>query len=686
MPECRYKAYISYSHVDERWATWLQHALETYRVPARLAAGRELPKRLSPIFRDREDLSSASNLAESLVEALNDSDAMIVVCSPAAAQSRWVNEEILRFRELGRAERIFCMVVEGDPGSQSTGQTCFPPALLEAGGDERVEPLAADAREFADGKLLAKLKLVAALLGVCLDELRQRDLMRRRRWRVLGALVLMAVVALGVITVSSLLSEQRERENAKQMATFVVELGEDLQSDVDLDTLGRISARAMDYLQELDPRKLTPETSIKVGLALRQLGHVNQGQAKLPESLAAYRQSLELFRGLAEKHPDRTDISFELAQAEFYVGNYHYEQGKIQLAWEPWQRYLAIAQELYDAEPSNRQWMLELSYGRMNIVLLRVRSGKSADRSLLKAVIESVELSRRTLKAWPDNSEVISHYSNVLAWAADAELLACHLGTATEYRRETLEMAVEASRSDPSNNYLRERLAYAHSGMAKVNTNLGITGDAEKHLQTTLQILGELWAKDPSNRMLASEIAANKRLLANLLMNTQRLEMAILLVQEVKSYIESLPTIEDLTESEANDYMSFMNDYSDLMIRTGNETQARQALAQLSEIVNHLISKGESRLAINNQAARLRYLGFALDRRDPALDFPALAAAKPESQSEFRSCYDADLSARLAIVEGDRSSAARQAEYLRDRNYRNPDFIRFCKSFELCTE
>ena len=34
----QYKAFISYSHADARWAQWIHHALERYRVPARLLA------------------------------------------------------------------------------------------------------------------------------------------------------------------------------------------------------------------------------------------------------------------------------------------------------------------------------------------------------------------------------------------------------------------------------------------------------------------------------------------------------------------------------------------------------------------------------------------------------------------------------------------------------------------------
>ena len=38
MGEYRYKAFISYSHADEKWARWLQRSLENYKVPSEFAA------------------------------------------------------------------------------------------------------------------------------------------------------------------------------------------------------------------------------------------------------------------------------------------------------------------------------------------------------------------------------------------------------------------------------------------------------------------------------------------------------------------------------------------------------------------------------------------------------------------------------------------------------------------------
>ena len=139
----RYKAFISYSHQDRKWAAWLQRALEGYRIPKWLT-GREgafgtVPRRLSPVFRDREDLPSASDLSVQVREALDASEALVVLCSPAAARSAWVNEEIRYFQSQGRGERIYALIVAGDPQSDDPAQQCFPPALtVAADGSPRV--------------------------------------------------------------------------------------------------------------------------------------------------------------------------------------------------------------------------------------------------------------------------------------------------------------------------------------------------------------------------------------------------------------------------------------------------------------------------------------------------------------------------------------------------------------------
>ncbi len=195
MDTLKYRAFISYSHRDSRWASWLHASLEKYRPPKPLigtvTALGAVPKRIAPIFRDRDELPSATDLGSLINAALANSANQIVICSPRAAKSKWVNEEILAFKRLGREDRIFCLIVDGEPNATDmpgrTDEECFPPALrfrLGPDGDlgtARTEPIAADARPGKDGKNNASLKLISGLLGVGFDSLKRREQQRRNR-------------------------------------------------------------------------------------------------------------------------------------------------------------------------------------------------------------------------------------------------------------------------------------------------------------------------------------------------------------------------------------------------------------------------------------------------------------------------------------------------------------------------
>src|SRR5687767_8865319 len=90
----RYWAFVSYSNKDRTWSEWLFRKIEGYRVPSRLSAGQggsSFPRRLRPLFRDRDELPTSTDLGAMIKRALTDSRALIVICSPAAAASRWVN-------------------------------------------------------------------------------------------------------------------------------------------------------------------------------------------------------------------------------------------------------------------------------------------------------------------------------------------------------------------------------------------------------------------------------------------------------------------------------------------------------------------------------------------------------------------------------------------------------------------
>ncbi|MBR6691071.1 MAG: toll/interleukin-1 receptor domain-containing protein, partial [Bacteroidaceae bacterium] len=142
--EKKYFAFISYKREDEKWAKWLQHKLEHYRFPTNLNGRTDLPKSVRPTFRDVTDLKPGF-LAEEISNALNDSQWLIIVCSPRSAKSPWVCKEARTFIEQGRADHIIPFVVEGIPFSGDEKTECYPEALLELTG--RQELLAANINE-----------------------------------------------------------------------------------------------------------------------------------------------------------------------------------------------------------------------------------------------------------------------------------------------------------------------------------------------------------------------------------------------------------------------------------------------------------------------------------------------------------------------------------------------------------
>src|ERR1700686_3822680 len=95
-----YDAFISYSHaVDGRLAPALQRGLQ------RLARPWRRPRALR-VFRDDANLSVNPHLWESIQEALDESEYFVLLASPDAAASRWVNREIEHWTANKPADRL----------------------------------------------------------------------------------------------------------------------------------------------------------------------------------------------------------------------------------------------------------------------------------------------------------------------------------------------------------------------------------------------------------------------------------------------------------------------------------------------------------------------------------------------------------------------------------------------------
>lgn len=194
----RYRAFISYSRKNKAVAKRLHRALETYRLPKGIKANVGADRRLGRFFRDDDEMGASQSLSAALKGALDDAQALIVLCSPASARSVWVDAEVRHFKSR-QSGRVYAVVIDGEPNASRPERECFAPALkFKIGTDglptgERDEPRAPDLR--SDGMASVRAQLAAGLLGLPFDDLWQRDRRRTRRWRAAWATAAVVMAA-----------------------------------------------------------------------------------------------------------------------------------------------------------------------------------------------------------------------------------------------------------------------------------------------------------------------------------------------------------------------------------------------------------------------------------------------------------------------------------------------------------
>lgn len=500
--EPRYRAFISYNHEDSVFGRRLHRQLEAYTIPRRLAGrmGRAgpIPSRLSPIFRDREELSAANDLSLEVRAALDDARCLIVVCSPAAARSRWVAHEIEIFRGLHPDRPIFAALIAGEPVES------LPPPLIAEGR----EPLAADFRKGGDGFRLALLKLIAGLTGAELDQLIQRDAQRRltsvMAITVAAFATTLTMAAMTVVALDARREAERQRVEAEALVDFMLS---DLRTE--LKKMGRLSAldgvdrRAFDYYSRQDLSRLKPASLEQRARILHALGEDDEARGEFAQALEKFEAARQTTAVLLQKDPNNPDRLWAHAQSEFWIGTVAYARGHRPLAFIKFQAYRNLADRMIAVRPGTPVMLRELGYAEGNICSLEIINDPHNALQACQRALTHMEAAARTSSHPQDYAADIA---NRHAWLADAYRELGDLKSARSERIKQQTLLEASIARDPSDMELKLNWAALQRAFGALDIAEGRYAAARARLLSARSTLRSMTRADPSNALWRSRL------------------------------------------------------------------------------------------------------------------------------------------------------------------------------------
>ena len=687
MSEFTYRAFISYSHRDARWAKWLHHAIESYRVPRKLVGTTTkagvVPSRCRPIFRDRDDLSSSGDLDTTVKQALSESENLIVICTRPAAASRWVNEEIREFTRLGRKNHIFCIVVDAVDKAERSDASVFPAALRESG---LLVPLAADARKWADGKHLAKLKVIAGLLGLPLDKLRRRDLQKRQKIWAMSLVASIAVAAILVVAVMARITAMERRDSGESLVAYKLnELRTMLNVSEDPEDLTRLKNWDQQDLARLIRSAGTgTDVMAKSAMRLQERGIDLWTNGALSEAMVLFQQSWVL---LAETYRrDRNDhmTFFELGQAEFWIGQTYVDQGDLESAEEAFMTYTEITRRLILLQPEKAQWVLEMAFALTNLGLLHKTLESNNPERTLQFMQSSLEYNQIALVLDPGNDTYRSELGQSHANLSTAQLNTCDLEGALQSRREWISINETLLRQDPENPEWMDDMAMALSGYAWVMAYQGQNDEAISSLERSLQLLESNLNNDVDVGETRRWILQYERRLALLLALEGKINNAWALSKSTSERWQALGKIDEEDVSSRLDYFEFLIDHARFANSIGDSEMAERLLANTIESLAATLSHRYLNRAAGNLLVKAAFQYWEMKQALPPPHFMALLPEYTVGKGSSRACFDADRAVMKYLMLDDMDTAREFSRYLQHNGYRETSFIRKCETYSLC--
>jgi tetratricopeptide (TPR) repeat protein len=594
-----YRAFLSYSHADMPLAKWLHSHLESFSL--RGLAGLPtsvgpVPRSLQPIFRDRDDFSAGVSLNDQTMAALDASAALIVLCSPASARSRYVNELIRLYKHRWPERRIVPVIVTGK--SQDAAQECFPPALkfeLDAEGKitDRVAATSIAAEVHGDwggdGRELALAKVVAALIGRPADEVFKRGQHASKR----QAFIRDAVAA-GVLVLAAVAGYFAHRPQKQSLVTAGVAAS--CASHLPAGRAVEGSQSAQEQCGEA--QEAFPKGDAADPREAESVRSINQGKPEEAEHLQveAARAAPAAERLASQERQHDLSVSHEEADSREKSGDALLDKGALADALKTYRDGLAIREGLAKADSANVQWQrdLSVSYNKVGDVL----ADQGVLPDALKAYRDSLAIAERIAKTDPANSEWQRDLFVISNKVGDVVLAQGELADALRAYRDSLAIAERLAETDPANvKWQRDRFV-AYNKVGDVLLAQGAPADALAAYRNGLAIADRLAKADPSNTQWQRDLSVFSNKVGDVLVDQGALDDALKAYRDGLTIRERLVKTDPANAGSLVDLAASYGKLGQLLVRMGDKAEAQRMFVRGKAIVAPFAQKSGHQLWI----------------------------------------------------------------------------------------
>ncbi len=582
-----YKAFISYSHAEHaKKAGRIHHELSRFATPW-------YRRRRMRLFLDDANLPATPSLWKSIERALEESEYLIFLASPAAASSDWCEREIRYWLRHKSRDTIVLVVLSGairwDTRTNDfdwSVTTSIPKALQGVFADQ---PRYIDlgqidgARGYGDAAARGKLADIAAvLLGTPKDDLIGEDLRLHQRalklaWGAASILLMSSVLAAWQWYQATL-----QRDLAEERLAQAVDITERMLFDIDEKLAGVAGAgelrrsltySALSLLIELRQKAARQQDVRWAQMAgYYQKGNLALRYGDLEEAEAAFVESRKIAEDMVAERPGYVEPYHSLALSYHALGNVKAQKQSLSEAYDAFDHAKQLADFILEdkADDEDTQLLLLNLYRDWGDAAYENRDIPTAHRNYSAGL----ELISRLTEENPDDAEYWFIYAVMLDRKAryfpihtDAQKL---LGV----REEAIDILQRLVDEFPETAKYRLNLAIAYEKLGDIAFTIENFKGAKDFYSHAIAAMQALYAAEPINNLYKSMLAVNYGHLGQTFLELGRPNKALDLYEQEHAWMQTLARIDPDNQNYALGYILAKRHLGDYYARARNRSRS----------------------------------------------------------------------------------------------------------------